>query len=273
MFLLYTDIDLIDRGPRNEKPYQELMNGDSRSLILKPGCFPMIIGILESHIQITGSKTAEPFGGRIEASAIVDTATEVIAISDNLYRGIKSTPPVLNHVHLMNAGRVYSMTGEVNITLKMAEKKGISSLTDASIEKAFQKTNEECRRPDTELVRLRENQYEDAFTIIKNWDEPLGKSLNLQWSKERESSWRRTFDEGLSLMLLDSNNGEAIEKYQKKGHGKYLLEVGVEFVKNLGICPYIHGEGSSAYSQKIYEKIGFETLKEVAFEDYKVNEY
>ncbi|XP_052817474.1 arylalkylamine N-acetyltransferase 1-like [Mya arenaria] len=211
----------------------------------------------------------------------------------------------------------------------MAEKKGISSLTDASIEKAFQKTNEECRRPDTELVRLRENQYEDAFTIIKNWDEPLGKSLNLQWSKERESSWRRTFDEGLSLMLLDSNNGEAIgiriikqdvknkeidpskiqndalrkihtfihqeveksrfyekygveesfhflglavsEKYQKKGHGKYLLEVGVEFVKNLGICPYIHGEGSSAYSQKIYEKIGFETLKEVAFEDYKVN--
>ena len=43
----------------------------------------------------------------------------------------------------------------------------------------------------------------------------------------------------------------------------------IDFVKDLEMGNVIRGEGSSNFSQRIYEKLGFETLLEIQYEDYK----
>ena len=60
--------------------------------------------------------------------------------------------------------------------------------------------------------------------------------------------------------------------YRQKGIGTILQKAGIEFVRNLGMgSVVIRGEASAIYSQKIYEKLGFELLAVIVFSEYKVN--
>jgi GNAT superfamily N-acetyltransferase len=59
-------------------------------------------------------------------------------------------------------------------------------------------------------------------------------------------------------------------KARGKGLGKTLLSVAVDFAKEIG-CKLLKGEGSSQFSQKIYSRLGFDTLATVNYDDYKVD--
>lgn len=60
--------------------------------------------------------------------------------------------------------------------------------------------------------------------------------------------------------------------YRQKGIGTIIMRAAVELVKNLGLGPVvIKGEGTSSYSQRIYEKLNFSVLSEVVYEEYKEN--
>ena len=58
--------------------------------------------------------------------------------------------------------------------------------------------------------------------------------------------------------------------YRQRGIGAKGMKAALAIFENLGIGPVVvTGEGSSEYSKKIYENIGFETLVEVKYEEYK----
>ncbi|XP_045206593.2 uncharacterized protein LOC123558797 [Mercenaria mercenaria] len=60
------------------------------------------------------------------------------------------------------------------------------------------------------------------------------------------------------------------KEYRRCGIGTFLVRVALKFLENLGISTYyIKCEASSNYSQRILEKCGFDTIKEVPYKDYK----
>ena len=60
--------------------------------------------------------------------------------------------------------------------------------------------------------------------------------------------------------------------YRGQGLATKVMAATIEFCKELGLNPVcIKGEATSLYSQRIYEKFGFEVLHTVRFQDYKVN--
>ena len=60
--------------------------------------------------------------------------------------------------------------------------------------------------------------------------------------------------------------------YRRRGIGGKVMSAAVELVKQLDLGPVVvTGEGTSTYSQRIYEKLGFETNAEVIYDEYKVN--
>ena len=56
--------------------------------------------------------------------------------------------------------------------------------------------------------------------------------------------------------------------YRQQGLGFILFESAVAFAKALGFKG-ITGEGTSNFSQKLFEKLGFETILRLAYSDYK----
>ena len=62
------------------------------------------------------------------------------------------------------------------------------------------------------------------------------------------------------------------KEYRKRGIGTKMMKAAVALVKNMQLGPVvIKGEGSSNYSQRIYEKLGFDTLAEIFYADHKEN--
>jgi len=172
--------------------------------------------------------------------------------------------------------------------------------------------------------------YAVALFIARNTfiaDEPLGLSVGLEWTPDFEAFFVKTFDYGMSVILLDRATGEPIgiratrpmfksepistdgitdeklliwfrfylgameenniykrydveegihfmgltvdKKYRRRGFGFKLMKAAVQLVEELNIRPIvIQGEGTSNYSKRIYEKIGFETIGEAKFEDF-----
>ncbi|XP_045211598.1 uncharacterized protein LOC123563083 [Mercenaria mercenaria] len=103
--------------------------------------------------------------------------------------------------------------------------KQMRSLTQNDIEKAFKKTVDETEVPaGSKLVLVTEDLYQRALSIPKEcfvYDEPLGKSIGIQWSDEFESLWLHTFEANLSIILVNEDNGEIMgmraTKLIKKG--------------------------------------------------------
>ena len=64
----------------------------------------------------------------------------------------------------------------------------------------------------------------------------------------------------------------AVKKdYRRQGLGSILFSAAVKFAKELGFKG-VSGEGDSNFSQKIFEKLGFETILELSYSDYKYKE-
>ena len=60
--------------------------------------------------------------------------------------------------------------------------------------------------------------------------------------------------------------------YRRKGIGLKIQKAAVNMVKNFELGPIVlKGEGTSNFSKKIYEKLEFDILAEVIYEDYKEN--
>ena len=182
------------------------------------------------------------------------------------------------------------------------------------------------------LELIKEERYEDMMKFIERFyvpDEPMGKSLNLQWDKDMENLVLANLRHNLSVVLVSSESGEIIagqvvtigSKYERFDKTKYHHDLGIafdvptnhldslcsiycyynveeivhlwqlavqkdhrrkgigmkvikavkEFVKNFDIGPVVlRVEGSSSYSQRIFEKLGFSMLAQVCYSDYKV---
>ena len=59
--------------------------------------------------------------------------------------------------------------------------------------------------------------------------------------------------------------------YRQRGIANKMMEAALLFCEGLGLrC--LKGECSSIYSQKIYEKLGFETLHTFNYDEYKIND-
>ena len=60
--------------------------------------------------------------------------------------------------------------------------------------------------------------------------------------------------------------------YRQRGIGTKMMKAAVTLVENLGLGNVIiKGDGTSNYSKRIFEKLGFDMLLEVKYEDYKEN--
>lgn len=63
------------------------------------------------------------------------------------------------------------------------------------------------------------------------------------------------------------------KQYRNRGLASKLMEAAMSFCGQTGLStPCIKVEATSLYSQKIFEKLGFEALNTVYFADYKVND-
>jgi len=62
-------------------------------------------------------------------------------------------------------------------------------------------------------------------------------------------------------------------QYRQHGIASKLMQAALLFCEGLGLSPVcLKGEGTSIYSQKIYEKFGFETLQTFNYGEYKIND-
>ena len=62
-------------------------------------------------------------------------------------------------------------------------------------------------------------------------------------------------------------------QYRQHGIASKLMQAALLFCEGLGLSPVcLKREGTSIYSQKIYEKFGFETLQTFNYDEYKIND-
>ena len=163
-----------------------------------------------------------------------------------------------------------------------------------------------------------------------NTDEPMARSIGLQYDDEVNSLMKEIYKENISILLISDLTGEIIacrtiaigkkdeevdwtkftneklatifkfishkkkemdvfkrfnvntsinfvqlgtnRNYRHQGIASKMMEVALLFCKELGINPVcVAGEGSTNYSQRIYEKNGFETLHIIYYDEYKEN--
>ena len=58
--------------------------------------------------------------------------------------------------------------------------------------------------------------------------------------------------------------------YRQRRIGEKLMRAAISFVRNLGLGHVIiKGGGSSNFSHRLYEKVGFEILSELVYDEYK----
>ena len=63
------------------------------------------------------------------------------------------------------------------------------------------------------------------------------------------------------------------EKYRNQGLAEKMMKLALRFLSNLGVNNIaIKGEGSSNFSKRVYEKCGFETLYDLPFTEYKLED-
>lgn len=91
-------------------------------------------------------------------------------------------------------------------------KTSLKHLSKSEIDKAFQKTITEVSVPtQCRLELLSPERYAAVVPVLKECftdDEPLCKSVGMQWNKDFEAVWNNTFSYNLSVILVNENNGD-----------------------------------------------------------------
>jgi ribosomal protein S18 acetylase RimI-like enzyme len=65
--------------------------------------------------------------------------------------------------------------------------------------------------PKGRLELVSPDRYDAVYQIVKECfvdDEPLGKSIGLQWTKDLEEVWKDTLSHNLSVILVNEDNGD-----------------------------------------------------------------
>ncbi|KAL4218875.1 hypothetical protein ACF0H5_021463 [Mactra antiquata] len=97
-------------------------------------------------------------------------------------------------------------------------------------------------------------------------DERLMQGLTFMKYCDEQSKFFQHFKTDCAIQFL----GLVVhDRHRNKGFASQLFEAALNFVQNLGVSQVVvKGEGSSIFSQKIYEKFGFEKIYEKVFADY-----
>ncbi|CAG2200349.1 unnamed protein product [Mytilus edulis] len=109
------------------------------------------------------------------------------------------------------------------------------------------------------------------------------KGEKADWSKSKNRNWiiimdflGHKYDE---MDVFKRYNADIVvafvalathKDHRAQGIASKVMKATLLFCKELGLSPVcIKGEGTSNYSQKIYEKFGFETIHTLPYDDYK----
>ena len=110
---------------------------------------------------------------------------------------------------------------------------------------------------------------DDQLDISKFKSEPNRKCADVYAELDRRCN---VFDQYDVDELIHFYGLVVHRDYRQRGIGEKLMKAAVLFVQNLGLGPVIiKGVGSSNFSQRLYEKVGFEMLAEVVYAEYKVD--
>ena len=105
----------------------------------------------------------------------------------------------------------------------------------------------------------------DSGDLSEVSDEPLRSLFTFLAHKDGEIDFFNRYGVSEQFHFLSLS---VHEKYRRRGLGGILLATCIELARELGF-KVIKGEGTSAFSQRIYEKHGFETVYVLPYEEYK----
>ncbi|CAC5384626.1 unnamed protein product [Mytilus coruscus] len=109
----------------------------------------------------------------------------------------------------------------------------------------------------------------ESFDFSKLKNDKLVKLLKFLNHKNEEMDVYKRFniDTCINFVFLGTH-----KEHRQQGIAFKIFQAALQFSKELGINPVcIKGEGSGVYSQRIYEKSGFETLHTFKYDEYKVD--
>ncbi|XP_060602385.1 uncharacterized protein LOC132755523 [Ruditapes philippinarum] len=89
----------------------------------------------------------------------------------------------------------------------------LKNISQSDIRKAFDKTCEDIGLTETKLELVTEDRYPEVLEILRDCfinDEPLEKSLQLQWSSEMAGVWLNALQHNMSILLVNNENNEII---------------------------------------------------------------
>lgn len=108
---------------------------------------------------------------------------------------------------------------------------------------------------------------EESLNLNAIEDKNIRTAINFLHHKNAEMDVYKYFGVDCAVHFI---NLVVHKDYRNKGLASVLMKGALQFVRDIGletVC--ISGEGTSKYSQRIYEKFGFEILHTVKYEEYK----
>ena len=148
-------------------------------------------------------------------------------------------------------GVVWNPFSEQKITSVLKQNLSIMAVSDDTNETMGIRTCRIAKKSDVnDLSHVTYENVKDMWTFLCHKD------------KEMDLFNRFNLEEMFHFVTL------AVHKnYRRRGLGFILLSAGVALAKALGFKA-VKGEGTSAFSQRIYEKRGFETILEIPYSQY-----
>lgn len=87
-------------------------------------------------------------------------------------------------------------------------------------------------------------------------------------NEEMDIYKRFNTDTSIDFLVLGTH-----KDHRKQGIASKIFQAALLFSKELGLKPaFIHGDATGVYSQRIFEKSGFETLHTFKYDEYKVDD-
>lgn len=124
-----------------------------------------------------------------------------------------------------------------------------------------------------EIIGVRTMKVESSKEQGMYTREIQSKTLQTIWTflshKDAEMNVYKYYDVDCAVHFV---NLGIHKDFRNRGLASLLMKAALQFVRNIGLDPVcITGEGTSNYSQRIYERFEFEVLHTVKYEDYKVD--